>query len=136
MRTGWLYVDGGYRDLPTIQGAMSAGVVLCLESTDLASVQRSVYLGPAGTNNQAEYLAVLVGLQVAFEHGVSEVIVHSDSQLIVRQLNHEYRVNDETLEVLKNTVLWFCRMFTKVEFRWIPRGSNAMADALASAGLP
>jgi ribonuclease HI len=133
----WLYVDGGCRSNDSAYpGAMAAGVVLCTDSADAPAAKRSIYLGPNGTNNQAEYLAVIHGLLLAREKGLTRVVVHSDSQLVVRQLIGEYQCNVGELETLRNTVLWFVRLFESVQFKWVPRANNAVADSLATAALP
>jgi len=68
------------------------------------------------TNNEAEYLAVLQ----AVIGGATEV--YSDSQLVVKQLNGEYKVNKPELLYLHNEVLK--RSNGKVKFVWVPRENN------------
>jgi ribonuclease HI len=125
-----IYTDGGCRHNP---GPASIGVVIQDEQgRTLERISR--YLGES-TNNQAEYNAVIAGLQKAAEMGTRKVEVRSDSQLIVEQANGRYRVKDPELQVLLKKVQETRRLFERVDINYIPREQNREADRLACEAL-
>ena len=90
-----LRCDGGSRGNP---GPGAYGFVLC----DPAGVEieaRGEYLGVC-TNNVAEYRSLIAGLAAAAEHGVRDLVVRMDSQLVVRQMLGQYRVKHESMKPL------------------------------------
>lgn len=125
-----IFTDGGSRGNP---GPSAVGAVLLdPEGKMLAEVSR--YIGIA-TNNVAEYLAVLYGLQEAAHLGANSVILNLDSQLVARQLKGEYRVKDQSILKFYDLVLNLFREFTTVKIVEIPREENGMADSLANKAL-
>ena len=90
-----LMIDGAARGNP---GPAGCGAAICDENGVVVR-ELSRYLGHA-TNNVAEYEALLMGLEVLIELKRKKIVVQSDSQLLVRQLNGQYRVKDEKLKVL------------------------------------
>jgi Reverse transcriptase-like len=83
------------------------------------------------TNNVAEYEAMIVGLKLVKELGAREVRLYSDSQLVVRQINEEIRVLDESLLKYKDQLSRLKEQFNNVNISHIPRGRNNQADALS-----
>lgn len=124
-----LYTDGGARGNP---GPAGAGFVLYEGKKKIA--ERGVYLGVA-TNNQAEYIAVYEGLKCARESGASEVVVRTDSELVARQLNREYRVKDAGLGRLFVKIWNVLPAFQKVSFVHIGREKNNQADVLVNRAI-
>ena len=124
-----LYVDGASRNNP---GAAGAGIYLIKEQE--AVVKTGVYLG-IKTNNQAEYMALLLGLLYAqkYMHANDTLAVKSDSQLIVRQLSGHYAVKHPELKKLFKHVVALLPHTYKVCH--IPREENAIADKLANMGI-
>jgi ribonuclease HI len=61
--------------------------------------------------------------------------VEGDSQLVIRQMNGEYEVRAEHLKAYHDWLAQLARSFPKVEFRWVPREENAMADALSKRAV-
>jgi ribonuclease HI len=92
------------------------------------------YIGRT-TNNQAEYRALIRGLEKAKELGATEVRCHLDSELIVRQLNREYKVRDKDLAPLFVKAWNLAQGFKRVTFVHIPRSKNRRADALVNHAL-
>jgi ribonuclease HI len=125
-----IFTDGSARPNP---GKGGAGVVIMDENGKVIS-KLHAYLGPDITNNQAEYLALILALEAAERLGVQEIEVCSDSELLIRQLEGEYRVKDEKLIPLfeKASVL-LCGF--KSKFTKIPREENKMADRLANEAI-
>lgn len=130
METIHIYADGGSRGNP---GPAAVGVVL-LDEKNRKIEEISRYIGQA-TNNAAEYLAVIYGLQEAVIKKASNVVIHVDSQLVARQLKGEYRVKDQDMRKFFDLALNLFRLFGKVEIREIPREKNKEADVLVNRAL-
>lgn len=125
-----LYTDGAARGNP---GPAAVGIVIQDGSGRvLREVARAI--GRA-TNNQAEYRALILGLEEAARLGAAHLEVRMDSELIVRQLSGRYRVKDAALKVLFERASELLRGFPSVTLRHIPREDNRRADALANAAL-
>ncbi len=84
------------------------------------------------TNNQAEYKAVIAALEKAIQLGVSQVNLYSDSELLVRQLNGQYRVKNASLKPLYQRVQQLQRQFKSFTTTHIPSEENKEAHNLAS----
>ncbi len=90
----------------------------------------SEYVGaPGATNNQAEYLAVLAVLE-RFAGSGEPLVIYSDSQVVVRQINHEYGINDPKLRDLAREVWRHMPRDGGVEVRWVPRRENPAGKML------
>jgi ribonuclease HI len=83
----------------------------------------------------AEYTAALRGLQRASELGASDVLLRSDSHLLIEQLSGRYRVKAEHLKPLHSEVLAVARAFPRIRYEHVPRERNVHADRLANAGV-
>jgi ribonuclease HI len=123
-------VDGAARGNP---GEAGCGAVIC-DANGAVVQQLSRYLGHA-TNNVAEYEALLIGLEALLKSGKKQIHVHSDSQLLVRQLNGEYRVKDEKLKVLFERATHLLRQFERYRIIHVPREENKLADRLANKAI-
>ncbi len=125
-----LYIDGASRGNP---GPASVGFVIKREDT---VIQEHGYFIGIKTNNQAEYAALVIGLQVVSgiikEH--DELLIISDSELLVKQLNGHYRVKDPTLQRLFNRAK---HMLKDINHRitHVLRAHNNHADELANKAL-
>lgn len=89
----------------------------------------------SGTNNEAEYAALMAVLDAAVEAKVDNLVVHGDSQLVVRQVNGEWFIKEKNLVPMCKTVLDLKAQIPNVTLRWIPRDENAEADALSKKAL-
>ncbi|MDP9298281.1 MAG: ribonuclease HI family protein [Actinomycetota bacterium] len=87
------------------------------------------------TNNVAEYAAAVEGLKRAAELGATEVLLRSDSQLLINQLSGVYRVKSPHLQPLHRAVREQAARFAKVRFEHVPRERNTEADRLANVGV-
>jgi ribonuclease HI len=123
-------VDGGARGNP---GPAAVGAVVQDVAGEVLE-ERGERIGRA-TNNVAEYRAVLLGIERAAELGASELELVGDSELIVRQVNDEYKVKDATLRGLHAEVKRALRPFEKWSIRHVRREQNAEADRLVNAAL-
>jgi len=125
-----VYSDGASRGNP---GEAGAGVVF-FDSDGGRLGEISVYLGRR-TNNQAEYMGLLLAILGAYAQGMADAEFRLDSELAVRQLNGEYRIKDAELRDLANRVREACAKLDKVAFVHVPRSRNREADRLANAAI-
>ena len=88
------------------------------------------YIGEA-TNNVAEYTGLIEGLKRCLELGCRELVIFSDSELVVRQLRGEYRVRSRRILPLYRAALELMSRFGSVEVQHVRRELNAEADKLA-----
>jgi ribonuclease HI len=123
-----LHTDGGARGNP---GPAGIGVVL---EIDGRKEQFKKYIGEA-TNNQAEYQALILGLEKAKAAGATEVECLLDSELVVKQLNREYKVKNEGIAPLFVKVWNLAQGFEKISFKHIFRESNKEADRLVNEAI-
>jgi len=123
-----LHTDGACLGNP---GPMGLGIVLELENGETVErVEKAIPAGH-GTNNIAEYSALLSGLAVAKQHGVTHIEAYLDSELVVKQVNGEWKVKDATLQALHEKIHVFKKEFTQISFTHVRRHLNARADALS-----
>lgn len=122
--------DGGARGNP---GKAGIGAVLYNQDDEVLTTI-SEYIGVA-TNNQAEYKAIIAGLKKAKELKASEVIAYLDSELIVKQVNGQYKVKNKDLAPLFLELYNLKISFKKSHFIHIPREENKEADKLANQAM-
>jgi len=125
-----LYTDGGARGNP---GPAAIGVVIKDEQGKVLK-QYSEYLGEK-TNNQAEYSALLKGLKLAKDYNPQEIKCFLDSELVVKQMNQEYKVKDKDLQPLFIKVWNTAINYKKVSYHHIPRSLNKEADKILNIEL-
>ncbi|MCZ7662100.1 MAG: Nif3-like dinuclear metal center hexameric protein [Thermoleophilia bacterium] len=125
-----LRTDGGSRGNP---GPSAIGVVLENEQGEVVE-QLGDRIGTA-TNNQAEYQALLTGLETALDRGVRRLRIACDSELVVRQLRQEYKVRNAELRELYLQVRSLIQQFERVEIMHVPREENTAADFLVNQAL-
>jgi len=129
-KSALIFTDGGSRGNP---GPAGIGAVIKDENGNNLS-EVSKYIGTS-TNNVAEYLAVIYGLQEALFNGIRKVVLKVDSQLIARQLKGEYKVKDQDLKKFFDIALNLFKGFDSVEIIEIPREENKEADKLVNSAL-
>jgi ribonuclease HI len=123
--------DGGARGNP---GPAGIGVVISDAETGQIVEEHAKYLGET-TNNQAEYQAVILGLKRALHHGASEVEVVSDSELLIKQANGEYRVKNPDLAQRYLEMKNLCTQIGRCKFRHVRREQNKRADFLSNVAM-
>lgn len=124
-----IYTDGASRNNP---GESGAGVSIMQHGLFLEGISR--YLGTT-TNNIAEYTAAIIGLERAVQLGASKVMLCADSELMVKQLNGQYKVKNEGLKPLHARAKELILRIGRVEIQYIPRERNKDADALANKAI-
>jgi ribonuclease HI len=125
------FTDGASRGNP---GASGVGIIV-RDEQGKELWRHSECIGTT-TNNIAEYTALLRLLAQAPQFSCSALDIHSDSELMVRQMRGEYKVRDPKLKLLhrKATALMRGAPFT-ISIQYVPRERNAEADRLANLGI-
>lgn len=125
-----IYTDGGARGNP---GPAGIGVIIKDEKGKIVDTV-SKYIGET-TNNQAEYRAVIAALEKLNNYEVGELNFFLDSELVVRQLNREYKVKNQDLAPLFVKIYNTIMKYSKVTFIHIRREFNKEADKLANEAM-
>ncbi len=129
-----IHTDGGSRGNP---GQAAIGVVVELEGK---KKKYGEYIGKK-TNNDAEYEALIFGLKKAKslagkkKSKLAKVKCVLDSELIVRQMNHEYKLKEERIQKYFIEVWNLMLDFGEVRFKHVKRELNKEADALVNQAL-
>jgi len=125
-----VYSDGAARGNP---GPAGIGVVITdAQGKPLSKLYR--YVGQA-TNNEAEYRAVIAGLEAARRIGADTIRLHVDSELVARQLQGQYRVKSANLFPLFRKAYELLRQFKSSTISHVRRDGNREADALANRAI-
>ncbi len=124
-----VHIDGAARGNPG-----PAAFAFILKHGDAAPIKESGCLGSA-TNNLAEYTALVRALTKAAELGAKRLLIQSDSELLVKQMNGEYRVKNENLRELFQEAKQLVGRFDLVNIRHVPREQNGDADRLCNQAL-
>jgi ribonuclease HI len=124
-----VHIDGAARGNPG-----PAAFAYIIDRPGLPRITDKGCLGEK-TNNVAEYSALLRALERAVKEGLQRLMIHSDSELLVKQMNGEYRVKNKDLQALHEQASHLRRQFDSVEFRHVPRAQNAEADRLCNEAL-
>lgn len=125
-----LFSDGASRGNPGLAGA---GIQI-LDHARNEILAASKFLGQC-TNNEAEYQALLFGLQEARRLGGKSINIFLDSELIVRQINGRYQVKNERLKALFAQVQRELAHFSPHQTRHVPRAQNQRADQMANRAI-
>ena len=125
-------------DLPiwklSVDGASNAqgsGAGLILTSPEGIDIEYALRFGFHTSNNEAEYEAVIAGLNLAHSLEVDQLEVYSDSQLVVRQIEDTYEAKSEMMVLYLQKVCDLLKKFVLVQIKHVPRTKNSRADALA-----
>lgn len=126
-----IYTDGGSRGNPGISGC---GCVIKL-GDKVIKVNKNLGVG---TNNEAEYEAVILALKTLEQIGVSNASVnfYADSQLVVKQLSREWKIKEQRMLLLAKKI-WdhIKNLGLTCTFNYIPRNENSAADKLANDAM-
>ena len=123
------YFDGASRGNP---GKAGAGALLINEEGKVVW-EASRFLGDK-TNNEAEYMALIMLLKAAKNHGVSSLRVFGDSKLVVSQISRQWEINLPHLRLLAREA-WDLAEGMDISYNWIPREENKRADMLSNEGI-
>lgn len=125
-----LYSDGGARGNP---GPAAFGYVLRNDAKVVLN-KEGKYLGEL-TNNQAEYQGLIAGLKTALKFKPDQLNCFLDSELIVGQMEGDFKVKNEGLKILFKEAQELARKFSEITFNHIERSKNSEADKLLNRAL-
>ena len=129
MRDFEVYIDGASKGNPGLSGI---GVIICKNGEVIGNISR--FIGKA-TNNVAEYKSLIFALQESLIERADRLRVFSDSELLVNQINGEYKIKNENLRALYVQVMHLKKEFKFFEINHVPRSQNRGADKLANLAI-
>lgn len=124
-----IYIDGASQGNP---GESGIGVIICEGDNVIKNISR--YIGIT-TNNVAEYMALIYGLQEALIQKINNLNINTDSELLYKQIKGEYKVKDPTLNLLHGLAKHLLSSLENVNITNIPREKNKGADKLAEKAV-
>jgi len=125
----YLYTDGGSRNNP---GQAAIGAVLMDGEKIISKLSKRIGIA---TNNEAEYTALIQGIEMALKYTPKELRCFMDSELVIKQLNGIYRIKEPRLQKLGLKAKDLIKQIEKVSFEHIPRSKNSLADSLVNNAL-
>ena len=124
-----LYCDGASRSNP---GDASIGISILLDGKEVHTISKKIGIA---TNNEAEYQALIDGLNYCVDNSIKEIQVFLDSNLVVEQVNKNFKVKAGNLKVLNSKVDNLIQEFNFIEINHVYREENKRADQLANMAL-
>lgn len=124
-----VFIDGAARGNPG-----PAGIGIVIKDNGKIVEQIGAYIGKT-TNNVAEYMALVRGLEEVISRGYKQVSFISDSELLVKQMNGEYKVKNENLIPLHYHILELVRKLQSFSIKHVRRENNPEADKMANIGI-
>ncbi|XP_020272036.1 uncharacterized protein LOC109847203 [Asparagus officinalis] len=120
-----MYFDGASR-------GTGAGAKVAFVTPKGESLPYSFTLTLASSNNEAEYEALVIGLELALDLHLDPLVVYGDSQLVIHQLNGKYAVKKKELIPYFLKAQELIHQFQEIQIEHVPRSYNHRADALES----
>jgi len=114
-------------------GKAGAGAVIYKQSTEIWS--SSEFVGEKQTNNYAEYMGLILGLEEAVKQNLPNLMIKGDSLLVIKQMQGVYQVNSANLLPLYKKASLLVKRLGVVEFQHVYRTENKRADVLANNAL-
>ena len=124
-----IYVDGASRGNPG-----DSGIGILFKGMNDNSKKYKNYIG-IGTNNNAEYVALITALEIAKSENLKEINVYTDSQLVANQINGYWKVKDSDIKLLFNRAKSLINNFPHFTITHIRRENNSEADRLANEAI-
>jgi ribonuclease HI len=125
-----LQFDGCSKGNP---GKAGSGAVIYKNKNEIWS--KSLFIGDKNTNNEAEYIGLIIGLEEAINIGIQHLYVEGDSLLVIKQMKGEYKVKAENLYKLYEKAKKVEKQLTKVSYNHVYRDKNKRADMLSNLAL-
>ncbi len=124
-----VFCDGASRSNP---GDASIGVSILFDGKEVHAISKKIGIA---TNNEAEYQALIDGLNFCIDNSIKEIDVFLDSNLVVEQVNKNFKVKAGNLKVLNSKVDELIEEFNFIEINHVYREENKRADQLANMAL-
>ena len=129
-----LYTDGA-AEFDDDYKPINAAIGGLLKKGDKVIFGFAENIGSGRTSNEAEYLALIKGIQGCLEHEVYDVSIYSDSKLVVNQVNGKYKLKDPKMIKLHGEVIKLCSKLQSWNISHVVREKNTKADDLSKKGL-
>ncbi|MFA7202704.1 MAG: ribonuclease HI family protein [Candidatus Caldatribacteriota bacterium] len=127
-----LYFDGASKGNP---GQSGVGVRIIDTNQRKTICEKSIYIGHA-TNNVAEYMGLVNGLEIAQKMNINKINIFSDSLLVVNHINGKYKISNSRLKPLYDRSIELLNLFGNgYTITHIPRAQNSRADELANKAV-
>ncbi|MDO4928260.1 MAG: bifunctional RNase H/acid phosphatase [Corynebacterium sp.] len=126
-----LEADGGSRGNPGIAGS---GAVL-YDAATKTPIDKLAYRVGKESNNVAEYLGLLRGLEAAMHYKPQRIDIFLDSKLVVEQMSGRWKIKHPRMQELAAECNKLLENFAEYSFTWIPRAKNKVADALSNVAM-
>lgn len=126
-----LYFDGASKGNPGKSGF--GGVILEEDGKEI--ICYAEFLSNKGTNNEAEYMGCLYGIQYAIQQNITHLQVFGDSKLVVQQVTGKWKVKSENLKKYHEAIVELIPKFKHISFHHVERKYNKIADELANQGI-
>jgi ribonuclease HI len=114
-------------------GKAGSGAVIYKNKSEIWG--KSLFIGDKNTNNEAEYMGLIIGLEEAINIGVKDLYVEGDSLLVIKQMKGLYKVKAENLYKLYEKAKKMEKQFTSVSYNHVYRDKNKRADELSNMAL-
>lgn len=114
-------------------GKAGSGAVIYKNKSEIWG--KSLFIGDKNTNNEAEYMGLIIGLEEAINIGVEDLYVEGDSLLVIKQMKGLYKVKAENLYKLYEKAKKLEKQFTSVSYNHVYRDKNKRADELSNMAL-
>jgi formyltetrahydrofolate-dependent phosphoribosylglycinamide formyltransferase len=124
-----------YTDVASRGNPGPAAAAFILTDTKGAKLQAKAFFLGRNTNNVAEYTGIIKALEAAIKIGAERIVVFSDSQLLVRQLNGQYKVKSEQIRPLFQQVVKLLGRLESWEVQFVCREKNKETDKLVNQAL-
>jgi ribonuclease HI/ASC-1-like (ASCH) protein len=125
-----LHFDGCSKGNPGISGA---GAVIYLNGVEVWA--KGFYVGTNRTNNEAEYMGLIYGLEQASLFGIQKIHIRGDSLLVIQQMKKIYQVKSSNLRILYSRAQGAASKFHEISYEHVLRGNNTRADELCNESL-
>ena len=125
-----LQFDGCSKGNP---GKAGSGAVIYKNKNEIWG--KSLFIGDKNTNNEAEYIGLIIGLEEATNMGIKKLYVEGDSLLVIKQMKGEYKVKAKNLYKLYENAKTLEKQFTTVSYNHVYRNKNKRADELSNMAL-
>lgn len=129
-----LQFDGCSKGNPGLAGA-GAVIYEQLASVEAEIWSSRLFVGNKATNNEAEYAGLILGMKNAILLNIEELLVEGDSNLVIKQINGEYKVKAENLLPSYKEAMLLINQFKKIVFKHIYREKNKRADELSNQAI-
>lgn len=119
-----LHFDGGKRKDHITYGCILSNS----DNNEIIIKTGGKVFAPQLSSNVSEYVGLIMGMSLALEKGIKNIHVYGDSQLIINQMLDIYEVKSPHIKVYNLIAKGLVNLFDSIEFHWIPREDNDLAD--------